>query len=33
MSVSTHVAIIEAGPYGLSIAAHLRQRGIEFRIF
>jgi len=29
----THVAIIGAGPYGLSIAAHLRARGIDFRIF
>src|SRR5712671_3991320 len=28
-----NVAIIGAGPYGLSIAAHLRSRGIEFRIF
>src|SRR5882757_1866646 len=27
------VAIIGAGPFGLSIAAHLRARGIEFRIF
>jgi cation diffusion facilitator CzcD-associated flavoprotein CzcO len=27
------VAIIGAGPYGLSIAAHLRARGVEFRIF
>lgn len=27
------VAIIGAGPYGLSIAAHLRARGIDFRIF
>jgi flavin-dependent dehydrogenase len=26
-------AIIGAGPYGLSIAAHLRNRGISFRIF
>lgn len=26
-------AIIGAGPYGLSIAAHLRSRGIPFRIF
>ena len=26
-------AIIGAGPYGLSVAAHLRQRGIPFRIF
>ena len=29
----TNVAIIGAGPYGLSIAAHLRSRGIPFRIF
>jgi thioredoxin reductase len=27
------IAIIGAGPYGLSIAAHLRSRGIAFRIF
>lgn len=27
------VAIVGAGPYGLSIAAHLRGRGIPFRIF
>ena len=27
------VAIIGAGPYGLSIAAHLRARGVSFRIF
>jgi thioredoxin reductase len=27
------VAIIGAGPYGLSIAAHFRHRGIPFRIF
>lgn len=33
MSESSHVAIIGAGPYGLSIAAHLRERGIEHRIF
>lgn len=26
-------AVIGAGPYGLSIAAHLRRRGIPFRIF
>src|SRR5512142_1621418 len=30
---SVPVAIIGAGPYGLSIAAHLRTRGIGFRIF
>jgi thioredoxin reductase len=28
-----NTAIIGAGPYGLSIAAHLRHRGIPFRIF
>ncbi|MBI3677567.1 MAG: NAD(P)/FAD-dependent oxidoreductase [Proteobacteria bacterium] len=27
------VAIIGAGPYGLSLAAHLRARGVNFRIF
>jgi thioredoxin reductase len=27
------VAIIGAGPYGLSVAAHLRALGVEFRIF
>ena len=27
------VAIVGAGPYGLSIAAHLRAAGIDFRIF
>jgi thioredoxin reductase len=30
---ATHVAIIGAGPYGLSIAAHLRESGVPFRIF
>jgi thioredoxin reductase len=29
----TEVAIIGAGPYGLSIAAHLRARGADHRIF
>ncbi len=29
----TRVAVIGAGPYGLSVAAHLRARGIPFRIF
>ena len=28
-----NTAIIGAGPYGLSIAAHFRHRGIAFRIF
>lgn len=32
-NVSPHVAIIGAGPYGLSIATHLRAQGIDFRIF
>ncbi len=30
---TTDIAIVGAGPYGLSIAAHLRSLGIEFRIF
>jgi cation diffusion facilitator CzcD-associated flavoprotein CzcO len=30
---STDVAIIGAGPYGLSLAAHLRSLGTRFRIF
>lgn len=29
----TDVAIVGAGPYGLSIAAHLAARGVRFRIF
>src|ERR1035438_4809877 len=29
----THTVIIGAGPYGLSLAAHLRRKGIPFRIF
>jgi thioredoxin reductase len=29
----TQVVIIGAGPYGLSIAAHLRSHGVPFRIF
>jgi thioredoxin reductase len=33
MSDRTDVAIIGAGPYGLSIAAHLADRGVSFRIF
>ena len=32
MSASTDVAIIGAGPYGLSIATHLRMRGLDHRI-
>src|SRR5579872_4237370 len=27
------IAIVGAGPYGLSVAAYLRHRGIQFRIF
>jgi thioredoxin reductase len=33
MPDTSEVAIIGAGPYGLSIAAHLRAKGIEHRIF
>jgi thioredoxin reductase len=33
MTTLVDVAIIGAGPYGLSIAAHLREAGIEHRIF
>ena len=33
MNHSPQIAIIGAGPYGLSIAAHLQARGVEFRIF
>ena len=32
-TASSKVAIIGAGPYGLSIAAHLRANSIDFRIF
>ena len=32
MSLSP-VAIIGAGPYGISLAAHLKSAGIDFRIF
>jgi cation diffusion facilitator CzcD-associated flavoprotein CzcO len=33
MTNTTDVAIIGAGPYGLSLAAHLAARGIDHRIF
>ncbi len=33
MTEIVDVAIIGAGPYGLSIAAHLAENGIDFRIF
>jgi thioredoxin reductase len=33
MKQITEVAIIGAGPYGLSLAAHLRARGIDCRVF
>ncbi|MFC6519337.1 NAD(P)-binding domain-containing protein [Undibacterium arcticum] len=32
MTVATDITIVGAGPYGLSIAAHLRERGANFRI-
>jgi thioredoxin reductase len=31
--INLAVAVIGAGPYGLSIAAHLRSQGVNFRIF
>jgi hypothetical protein len=31
--VSVEVAIVGAGPYGLSLAAHLAARGVEHRVF
>jgi len=33
MTDTTDVVIVGAGPYGLSLAAHLRARGVSFRIF
>ncbi len=33
MSSSIEVAVVGAGPYGLSIAAHLQGSGVAFRIF
>jgi len=30
---SVDVAIVGAGPYGLSLATHLKERGVNFRIF
>ncbi len=33
MSKHTDVAIVGAGPYGLSLAAHLQAAGLEYRIF
>src|SRR6516225_4606323 len=33
MIESTNVAIVGAGPYGISLAAHLRARVVNFRIF
>jgi FAD-dependent urate hydroxylase len=33
MKPGTDVTIIGAGPYGLSLAAHLRARNVKFRIF
>src|SRR5882672_8302128 len=33
MAPTTDVVIIGAGPYGLSLAAHLQARGVKHRIF
>lgn len=33
MSDAVEVAIVGAGPYGLSLAAHLRAAGVPFRQF
>lgn len=33
MNTDTQVAVVGAGPYGLSVAAHLRSSGVDFRIF
>ena len=33
MSSTVDVAIVGAGPYGLSVAAHLRGAGVRFRQF
>jgi len=33
MSYSSKVVIVGAGPYGLSVAAHLRAHGVNFQIF
>jgi hypothetical protein len=33
MTQATDVVIIGAGPYGLSLAAHLQRRGVKYRIF
>ena len=30
---SIHTVVVGAGPYGLSLAAHLRDKGVPFRIF
>jgi thioredoxin reductase len=32
VSVLTEVAIVGAGPYGLSLAAHLRKAGVDFQV-
>ena len=32
MTMATDITIVGVGPYGLSIAAHLRAQGADFRI-
>lgn len=33
MDTHSDVAIVGSGPYGLSLAAHMRARGLDFRVF
>lgn|SRR5665213_390847 len=33
MAMDVDVVVVGAGPYGLSVAAHLRAKGVNFRIF
>ena len=33
ISTSTDTVVVGAGPYGLSVAAHLKARGLDHRVF
>ena len=33
MTKPVDVVVVGAGPYGLSVAAHLRERGADVRVF